>query len=95
MKRGGNRFFQNGGDCILVYKYKKSNEEILRRFISFCISGSKAVDDLFLSGHIFPAAMSRYENKQLEVQIENFSGESIFVVLTNIAKKAPEIINNN
>lgn len=92
-KRGENRFFEFGGENIIVPKASKSNEDAIMRFIAFCITGSEELDELFLQGEVFPASISRYNDIRLENSIEGISGESPYVILTNISEKAPTNTN--
>lgn len=92
-KRGENRFFEFGGENIIIPKVSKSNEDAIMRFITFCITGSEELDELFLQGEVFPAATSRYDDIRLENSIEGINGESPYVILTNISEKAPVNIN--
>lgn len=89
VNRGENRFYQSGGKNIIVYKNPKQDEDIVKKFITFCLLASKTVDNYFTSGDIFPSAISKYENNDLENQVSNFKNDNPFVILTNISLKAP------
>lgn len=90
---GGNKFYEAGGENLV--SLNKEKENLSEAFISFVTNDTKTSLEYTLSGDVFSSYLYTYKNVKVENQINNFSGKSPLIVMSNITEKAFEIQNYN
>lgn len=88
IKPGGNRFYDVGGDGLIIIINEEDNINLVSTFIGYITSNIEALTDEMLEGRFFPSSVLAYKNKIVESKVSNIEGESPFVILTNISEKA-------
>ncbi|EKQ50869.1 MULTISPECIES: ABC transporter substrate-binding protein [unclassified Clostridium] len=91
IKGGTNKFFASEGDNLLVLNQNSDNEKLIEKFITYVITNNDEAIKYVKAGRFFSSYLSTYNNKEIEDQVKNFSGQSPLVVLSNIEEKTPEI----
>lgn len=90
---GGNRFYDVGGDGLIITSKNNNEVDVISSFVGYITSNIEALTDEMIKGNFFPSSVLSYNNKIIETKVENISGESPFVTLTNISEKALPISN--
>lgn len=86
---GGNKFYEAGGENLV--SLNKEKESLSTAFISFLTNDTKTSLEYTLAGNLFSSYLYTYKNIAIENEINNFSGKSPLVVMSNITEKAFEI----
>lgn len=95
IKPGGNRFYDLGGDGLIILNNQKDDHKLISTYIGYITSNIDSLTNEMLEGRFFPSSILSYKNKLIEGKISNIIGESPLITLTNVSEKALPINNYN
>lgn len=88
---GSNKFYNSEGDNFVILKNYDKNYKLIKKFFDYISNNNKVRQEYILNGTSFSSFISSYNNKAVEVGINNFIGVSPVIVMNNIYTKAPSI----
>ncbi|MGL5414181.1 MAG: extracellular solute-binding protein [Clostridium sp.] len=89
--QGANKFYEEGGEDVVALNDK--NVDLSKAFISFLSNNTNLSLEYTVSGNLFSSYLYTYKNVEVENEMNNFTGQSPLVVMSNIAMKAPSVQN--
>ena len=89
---GENRLYDIGGANLVALNVEK-NREAIKEFIAFAATNKDLLSKEFKDNKFFPSLIYSLNVKKEENNEENIEGNSPFVILVNIAERAPSIKN--
>lgn len=90
---GSNKFYEGIGENLVTLK--ESNKSLSEAFIAYLSNDTKVSLEYTLSGNMFSSYLYTYKDVQIEDKVNNFSGKSPLVVMSNIEKNAPLVESYN
>lgn len=91
-KVGENKFFDIGGKSLVALNVNK-NREAIKEFISFSATNKDLLSKELLDIKFFPSSLYALNVKEKELGKENIKGNNPFLILVNVAERAPSIKN--
>ncbi|WP_297630149.1 ABC transporter substrate-binding protein [uncultured Clostridium sp.] len=88
---GSNKFYEGIGENLVTLK--EENKRLSEAFIAYLSNDTKVSLEYTLSGNMFSSYLYTYKDVQIEDKINNFSGKSPLVIMSNIEKNAPLVEN--
>ncbi|MDU5108006.1 ABC transporter substrate-binding protein [Clostridium sp.] len=91
-KIGENKLYALGGKNLVALNVEK-NRDAIKEFIAFAATNKDLLSKELRDNKFFPSSLYSLTVKEEENKIENIEGNSPFLILVNIAERAPSIKN--
>ncbi|WP_244833721.1 carbohydrate ABC transporter substrate-binding protein [Clostridium sp. BJN0001] len=85
---GENKNFASEGSNLLLLN--NSNNKLIEKFTTFLVTDNSIAVDYIKKGEFFSSFQSCYKSKEIEEKVNNFNGQSPFLLLANVEEKTPE-----
>ena len=91
---GGNRFYLKEGTYLSIISHDNSDNETVNDFVSYLINNKKIIKKHAFN-KTFYSSFNAYISSNTESNVNNFKDKSPYLVMSNIAIKAPSVSDFN
>lgn len=91
---GGNRFYLEEGTYLSIISHDNSDNETVNDFVSYLINNKKIIKKHAFN-KTFYSSFNAYISIKTESDVNNFKDKSPYLVMSNIAIKAPSVSDFN
>ena len=84
---GTNKFYSADGSNLIILNENADNKRLIDKFITYVLTNTQDVTQFVKNGDFFSSYLYTYKNTEIEDQVNNFTGASPLVVMSNVEEK--------
>ena len=85
---GTNKFYSADGSNLIILNENADNKRLIDKFITYVLTNTQDVTPFVKDGDFFSSYLYTYKNTEIEDQVNNFTGASPLVVMSNVEEKS-------